>query len=276
MYDYAIDKYVPVRFFDYIAKKWSTEKPPVNLTIDEGKLIPGTGLTATQIAREGWGLQKSQNGGGTLPVPAPSSVTYHRYGSRVKTTDQEQTFFDGIDVSLQGIATLATGDTQFLKTGLAGIAAKADQAFAQYSPEKPGAIAPLLAEGLKATRDLIAAVRSSQSGGAWQKRRGLRTGHEGEAVPAGAGGIARTLVPNRRFRAGEDAGSRRTRAGADAAFGMSRNAAFTMAIPGQAFAVEATVGDFGSEPVTLEGVALIRFRQARTGAWSRRAIPRTI
>ena len=138
MYDYAIDKYVPVRFFDYVAQKWTTEKPPVNLTIDEGKLIPGTGLTATQIAREGWGLQKSQNGGGTLPVPAPASVTYHRYGSRVKTAEQEQTFFDGIDVSLAGIATLASGDTQSLKAGLAEIAAKADQAFAQYSPEKPG------------------------------------------------------------------------------------------------------------------------------------------
>src|SRR5579871_2634890 len=54
---------------------------PLWIRSDEGKLIPATGLTATQIAREGWGLQKSQNGGGTLPVPSPSSVTYHRYGS---------------------------------------------------------------------------------------------------------------------------------------------------------------------------------------------------
>jgi LmbE family N-acetylglucosaminyl deacetylase len=111
MYDYAIDKYVPVRFFDYVNQKWTTEKPPVNLTVDEGRLIAGTGLTATQIAREGWGLQKSQNGGGTLPPPGPASVTYHRYGSRVNTTHQEKTFFDGIDVTLGGIATLAAGDT---------------------------------------------------------------------------------------------------------------------------------------------------------------------
>ena len=67
------------------------------------------------------GFQKTQNGGGTLPAPAPFNSGYHRYGSRVKSADRETSFFDGIDVSLDGIATLATGDTNFLKDGLAEI-----------------------------------------------------------------------------------------------------------------------------------------------------------
>ena len=255
MYDYAIDKYVPVRFFDYVAQKWTTEKPPVNLTIDENRLIAGSGLTATQIAWEGWGLQKSQNGGGTLPVPGPASVTYHRYGSRVKTTDQEETFFDGIDTSLAGIATLATGDTQFLKTGLAAISVKADQAFAQYSPEKPGAIAPLLAEGLKATRELIAAVRESRLAEPGksdvvfeldQKEKQFR-----QALAASLELSFQTAVSAQVKMPEPNAGGR------GRGFGMMRNAAFTMAIPGQAFAVEATAINLGSGAVTLDSVALV-------------------
>jgi LmbE family N-acetylglucosaminyl deacetylase len=257
MYDYAIDKYVPVRFFDYVAQKWTTEKPAVNVTIDEGKLIPGTGLTATQIAREGWGLQKSQNGGGTLPVPAAASATYHRYGSRVKTTETEQGFFDGIDIGLSGIATLATGDTQFLKAGLAGISAKADQAFGQYSPEKPGAIAPLLAEGLKGVRDLSAQVRSSSLAEPGKSdvlfELDVKEKQFGKALAAALQLSFQTAV-SAQVKLPEDGGrGGRGRGG----YNMMRNAAFTMAIPGQAFAVETTSLNLGSEPVTLEGVTMI-------------------
>ncbi|MDP9172059.1 MAG: PIG-L family deacetylase [Acidobacteriota bacterium] len=255
MYDYAIDKFVPVRFFDYVSQKWTTEKPPVNLTIDEGKPIAGTGLTATQIAREGWGLQKSQNGGGTLPPPAPQSVTYHRYGSRVDTADQEKTFFDGIDVTLGGIATLAQGDTQFLKVGLAGIAAKADQAFAQYSPEKPEAIAPLLADGLEATRDLMQQVSSSRLAEPGkhdvlfelefkekQFQQGLAAALELSLQTAVSPQVTPPPAEGRGGRGG---------------FGMMRSGSFTFAIPGQAFAVETSAFNMGGEAVAVNSVSLV-------------------
>src|SRR5271155_4042671 len=61
MYDYAIDKYVPVRFFDYIKKTWSSEKPSTTLEIQEGNAAPAIGLTYLQIGREGLGFQRSQN-----------------------------------------------------------------------------------------------------------------------------------------------------------------------------------------------------------------------
>jgi LmbE family N-acetylglucosaminyl deacetylase len=257
MYDYAIDKYVPVRFFDYVAQKWTTEKPPVNITIDEGRLIPATGLTATQIAREGWGLQKSQNGGGTLPVASPSSVTYHRYGSRVKTTDQEKSFFDGVDITLEGIATLATGDTRSLRTSLAAISSKADQAFAQYSPEKPAAIAPILADGLKSFRQLIADVSASslaepgKSDVLFELR--VKEKQFGEALAASLALSLQTAVSSQvKLPEGEGRGGGRGRG-----FGLTRSAAFTMAIPGQAFAVEATASDLGAESVSLEDVSLV-------------------
>ncbi len=256
MYDYAIDKYVPVRFFDYVAQKWTTEKPSVNLTIDEGKVIAGTGLTATQIAREGWGLQKSQNGGGTLPQPAPATASYHRYGSRVPTSDAEQTFFDGVDVTLNGIAALATGDTAFLKSGLAEITAKADAAFAQYSPEKPAAIAPLLADGLKGTRDLVAQVRASKLTEPGKSdvlfELGIKEQQFQKGLAAALEVSFNTAVSAQLKMPDPNAGGR-GRGG----MGMMRSAAFTMAIPGQAFAVETTVLNMGGEAVGLDRVTLV-------------------
>src|SRR5712692_6513918 len=128
MYDYAIDKYVPVRFFDYVNQKASDPKPPVNLEIPVSEFAPAAGLTFLQIARTGWGFQKSQNGGGTVPPPTVAASAYHRYGSRVAAVEHEKSFFDGVDVSLAGIAALATGDTKFLRDGLDQISRRAEEA----------------------------------------------------------------------------------------------------------------------------------------------------
>ena len=107
IFDYATNKWSPVRFYDYVTKQWSESFPTTTLSIPEGTWDPILGESYLQIAREGWGQQKSQNGGGTPPLSGPFSVDYHRYGSVVKTTDKEDSFFDGIDTSLAGIASLA-------------------------------------------------------------------------------------------------------------------------------------------------------------------------
>ncbi len=161
MYDYAIDKYVPVRFFDYVTQQWSTTRPSTNLEIAEGTPAPAAGLTFLQISREGWGFQKSQNGGGTLPTPSVMNSGYHRYGSRVTAAGHEASFFDGIDVTIPGIAGLAQGDTRFLKDGLAQISRFAAHAWKQYAVDRPSGIAAQLADGLKATRALMVQVRAS-------------------------------------------------------------------------------------------------------------------
>ena len=161
IYDYATDKYVPIRFFDYVNKTWLNGKPPANIAIAEGTQDAAAGLTFLQMGREGWGYQKSQNGGGTIPQPALMSSSYHRYGSHIAAPDNEESLYDGIDVSLAGIATLASGNTAFLKQGLEHISKCAEEAYNHYSPKSPEAIAPELAEGLNATRALVQQVRAS-------------------------------------------------------------------------------------------------------------------
>ena len=161
IYDYATDKFVPVRFYDYVNKKWIEGKPATNVEIPEGGVQPATGLTFRQMGRAGLGEQRSQNGGVTIPPATLQSVSYHRYGSRVMATEREKSLYDGIDISLKGIATLATGDSAFLKQGLERISTLAEKAIEQYRPDDPGLIAPILADGLHEIRSLLRQVRES-------------------------------------------------------------------------------------------------------------------
>ncbi len=162
IFDYATNKWSPVRFYDYVAKQWNSSYPSTTLEIPEGTWDPVLGESYFQMARTGWSEQKSQNGGGTLPFPGPVSVAYHRYGSRVSSPEQERSFFDGIDTSLPGMATLVhSGDTLFLVAALKEIQQHVTAALGGDLPAHPERIAPELAEGYKATRQLINQVNGS-------------------------------------------------------------------------------------------------------------------
>jgi len=247
IYDYATDKYVPIRFYDYVHKTWLTKTPPTNISIAEGKSDPAAGLTFSQIGREGWGYQKSQNGGGTIPQPALYSAPYHRYGSHVETTDQEQSFYDGIDVSLTGIASLATGDTGFLKSGLEQISHFADEACGQYKPSEPSGIAPALADGLKATRALLQQVREStlpepgKSDVAFEL--GVKEEQFERALAAALGVVFDAAVAPEKEPTGPFAA-------------LGTSATFTIAIPGQSFAVNTRLLNESPERLGLEALEI--------------------
>ncbi len=161
MFDYATGKSSPLHLRDYVSQKWMDDVPSTNVVIPEGNFDPVLGRSYVQISREGWSQQKSQNGGGNPPLPGPFNVDYHRYGSRVETKDQESSFFDGIDVSLAGIASLAHGDTQFLKDGLREIDRHVTKALYAYIPSDPSKIVPDLHDGYLQTQQLIDAVNAS-------------------------------------------------------------------------------------------------------------------
>src|SRR5882757_6715169 len=161
LYDYATGKYAPARFYNYVTKEWTTTAPMANVNVPEGTYSPLLGMSYLQFARIGLGQQKTQNGGMGVPTGGQFDVPYHRYGSRVKTTDSEKNFFDGVDVSLEGIASLAPGETAFLKQGLAAIDGFVGQAVAGYSVSAPETVAPFLRDGLRATDALIAKVEAS-------------------------------------------------------------------------------------------------------------------
>ena len=151
---------------DYARTPWfgnDDGKIVTNLEVPEGDYDPVLGLSYVQIAREGLGFQKSQTGGGMIPKAGAVNTSYHRYGSVAPAGDKEKSFFDGIDVSLMGIATLATDAKQsFLGTGLKHLNELVESAMTNFSAAHPEKIAPQLAEGLKETQKLMEQVKTSR------------------------------------------------------------------------------------------------------------------
>jgi LmbE family N-acetylglucosaminyl deacetylase len=162
IFDYATNQWSPVRFYDYVTKQWNKGFPSTDLQIPEGTWDPILGESYLQMARTGWSEQKSQNGGGTLPLPGPFSIGYHRYGSNVPDEGKDASFFTGIDTSLPGLASLAhSGDTAFLSAGLRQIQQQVAAARSGDLPGHPEKIAPELATGYKLAQQLIEAVDTS-------------------------------------------------------------------------------------------------------------------
>jgi LmbE family N-acetylglucosaminyl deacetylase len=151
---------------DYARTPWfgnDDGKIATNVEVPEGDYDPVLGMSYVQIAREGLGFQKSQTGGGMIPKAGAVNTSYHRYGSVAPAEDKEKSFFDGVDVSLMGIATLAkSGNHDFLVPGLAHLNELVETAMTNFSAAHPEKIAPQLAEGLKETQKLIQQVKDSK------------------------------------------------------------------------------------------------------------------
>ena len=161
MYDYATGKWTAPRFYDYIDQKWSEHAPDTSLEIAEGVYDPALGRSYVQISRQGWGEEKSQNGGATAPLPGTVAVPYHLYGSYVPVNPKERSYFDGIDTSLVGIATLAHGDRTALEAGLKEIRQHVNNSMLGYIPSSPVNVGPELRAGYLSTKKLIEQVSAS-------------------------------------------------------------------------------------------------------------------
>jgi LmbE family N-acetylglucosaminyl deacetylase len=162
IYDYADGHYYPAEFKNYTNNTVDKGQLSAAVEVPEGSYNPLLGLTYAQISRLGLGNQKSQNGGTGLPPAEQDMAPYHRFASRINAPDKESSFFDGIDVSLMGIATLAQGgDTAFLKDGLSQINGLVEKSMNDFSAEHPERITPDLTAGLKAANDLIDKVGAS-------------------------------------------------------------------------------------------------------------------
>jgi LmbE family N-acetylglucosaminyl deacetylase len=180
LFDYATGQYTPAKFTNYVTGEVTTTAPSTDVVVHEGtedKLLAdadGTPRTYVQFARIGLGLQKSQiSGNMRAPGPGKFEVNYHRYGSRLPADVQKQeedSFFEGIDTSIDSIASLAPG--AFSSDALASISHDIEEANKKFKPTRPEDVAPLLGSALERVDKLIKSV-DEWNGDAVQKDNAL-------------------------------------------------------------------------------------------------------
>ena len=127
MFDYATGKWAPARFKNYVTGEWSTQAPSADVTMQAGRLDAVLGRSYQQIAREGWGEQKTQNGGANPALSGPSATSYHLWAVTAEAAGaaasrNEDLFHNhkvNIDTSVAGLARLVKGNPPaWLSTGL--------------------------------------------------------------------------------------------------------------------------------------------------------------
>ncbi|MBT9330591.1 PIG-L family deacetylase [Paracidobacterium acidisoli] len=258
LYDYATHHWAPAGVQNYITGRFEPGAVSATVNVPEGTYNSLIGLDDRQIARTGLGFQKSQNGGPEVPLDGPEESAYHRFASRIPAGDKEKSFFDGIDISLSGIADLAAGENHtFLTQGLERLNGIVEGAITNYSASEPGRIAGALADGLKATTGLIAEV----SGSSLSERAKYDVVHELKVKQAQ---FNDALVLSLGITVAANIAPAHEPSGPFARF-MGIQPSFQMAIPGQDFRVKVHVAETGATPVRIDEVAV---HAVGKSAWS--------
>jgi LmbE family N-acetylglucosaminyl deacetylase len=123
MFDYATGKWAPAKFRNYVTGEWITNVPSTDVTLPVGNWDPVLGRSYLQIAREGWGEQKSQNGGANPTLSGPATSSYHLWavapaaGPKPSTNGSNNDLFHNDKVS---ISTNVAGLTYLAGTSAPG------------------------------------------------------------------------------------------------------------------------------------------------------------
>jgi LmbE family N-acetylglucosaminyl deacetylase len=86
MFDYATGKWAPAKFKNYVTGESNAGVPITDVTLPVGMRDPVLGRSYVQIAREGWGQQKSQNGGANPTLSGPAFTSYHLWAVAAQAT----------------------------------------------------------------------------------------------------------------------------------------------------------------------------------------------
>ncbi len=172
MFDYATGKWAPARFHNYATGEWITGVPSTDVTVPVGTLDPVLGRSYVQIARQGWGEQKSQNGGANPTLSGPGTSRYHLWavatvakagaGTKAGDTDLFHNSRVNIDTSITGLSRLATGGAvQWLTSPLHLVDVSLQHLHADILGEHNLGLAHQLAPIYRQTLTLRAQVASS-------------------------------------------------------------------------------------------------------------------
>ena len=114
MFDYATGKWAPAKFKNYVTGEVTAGVPSTDVTLPVGNRDPVLGRSPAQIAREGWGQQKSQNGGANPTLSGSASTYYHLWAVAPQAAGKPEVITKNWD--------LFHNDKVLIDTSIAGIA----------------------------------------------------------------------------------------------------------------------------------------------------------
>src|SRR5436190_1548837 len=126
-----------------------------HLRIDTGELDPVAGLTFQEQAHLAVNRHRSQ-GMGFIPAPGSYYYYYRLVRSVPGAAGREESFFDGLDATLVGLADHPGGGSAMLRERLEAVQQLAEQAVEAFHPERPADAGRLVLEAAEALRDLRA------------------------------------------------------------------------------------------------------------------------
>jgi LmbE family N-acetylglucosaminyl deacetylase len=221
-----------------------------NLRLNVGTYDPILGMSYAQFAIEGLRHQMSQGVGGFYNPSGNLFRTYKLVDSVLPaTTATENSFFDGIDTTLPGLASRLGSEeakAPFLRPALIAIAKTVDDAAAAFQVNAPSASAAPLLNGLKQLESLIQQVNGAQ------------------LSPAAKAGVLTELRTKRNqfqdaanFALGMELDASVDPERQQSFLGMFRQEeTFLMAVPGQTFTVTARLYNRGRQTVTAKDIEL--------------------
>lgn len=235
------------------AKKLYIGNTPQNeatLRLNVGDYDPVLGMSYAQFSLEGLKYQRSQGVGGFYAAPGDIFRQYKLAESTVGQKPNETDFFDGIDVTLPGLAARLGNEeakAPFLRTALTQADKLVEQAQAAFHPEQAAAVAPMLIAALKQVRDSERQLQPLQ----------LNAENKAEVVEA-------LQQKEEEFsQAVNDALGTTLLASVDSpnpqtGFGFFRQEeTFRMAVPGQTFTATVHLFNRNKQPITVRSMELI-------------------
>ena len=227
------------------------------LRIDTGAYDNALGESYIEFSLEGLQHQLSQGSGGVRVSPGHHYSYYKLLESKVTTFGiaggHEQSFFDGIDTTLPGLAERLGAEQSkapFLMPALVAIQDLASKALADLDPRSPERVAPYLLEGRKALENLTRQVEASSLSpvaridlltGLRTKRRQVET--------------ALNLALALELEVSVDAPPRRRQPADPTGFAQPQQT-FLVAVPGQTFTLTARLHNRGKEVITKPAIQL--------------------
>ena len=147
----------PWRVLKLYGRRFGQTSSGPRAEFDVGVYDPLLGRSYAELAADGRSRHRSQDFG-MIQVRGSQMRSFPRLQCSVQSPDVEKSLFEGIDVTITGVARFAGNEGERMLPALSRVKELASKALAEFRIERPEAIAPHLAAGLREVRALRSAL----------------------------------------------------------------------------------------------------------------------